>query len=326
MEKSAEEKKIFSEIKKDGYVPDLSVLICSFNRRDTLRRALKALFCQTLSPDCYEVVVVDDGSDDGTREMIESLNPPCQLRYIYQENQGRSVARTKLVENATGNFVLFVDDDIIADPHLLREHLTWILKYPKSTIRGRVNHVSDMENLKAPRFSWADISTAFFWTSNVSVKLEYLKKAGAFDPSFTEYGWEDLEMGVRLRKMGLSAKYNKNALVYHYKKTWNREDLRNMIRQSGSKGRTAVIFFQKHPSWRVRLATDIYAPRFWINNILKLFKPYFEKVAESAKDGRPFTWWQLICARRLCDFAYFDAIRQRLNDPDAEVPQRWKGA
>ena len=156
-----------------------------------------------------------------------------------QENQGRSVARTKLVKNAAGEYGLFVDDDIIADPDLLRQHLAWLMLYPRSTIRGRVNHVSDMENLENPRFTWADVSTAFFWTSNVSVKLEYLQKAGAFDRAFTEYGWEDLEMGVRLRKMGLSAKYNKKALVFHYKKIWEKSDLPTMLRQAGKIGRAS---------------------------------------------------------------------------------------
>ena len=58
---------------------------------------------------------------------------------------------------------------------------------------------------------------------------------------------------------------------------------------------------------------------------LKLFRSYFEKVARESKDG-PFTLWQLFCARRLCDFAYFKAVQETMKDPDIKAPPRWKGA
>jgi len=294
--------------------PEFSIQISSYNRKEILKRALEEIFRQDFPPDKFEIILVDDGSTDGTGEMVKSLNPPCHLEYIYQPNSGLATARNTGIRNARGRYILFIDDDILADPSLLNEHLKFHEKFPESVVRGWVNHVDDLENIRKPRFTWADISTAFFWTSNVSVARDDLLRAGLFDESFKEYGWEDLEIGLRLKKLGLRSIFNKNAVVYHFKKKWNRNDMEKLCLQSEAKGRTAVIFLKKHPTWRVKLATGIHTLRFLLNDLLYMRgmgEKFFRKVLENSNDNT-LEGFSRFAAQQLINFRYFDTIRKEL--------------
>ena len=85
----------------------VSVVIPSFNRSEVLQRALKSVYVQTRQPD--EVIVVDDGSTDSTREMLRDSFP--DVEYLYQSNQGVSSARNRGIERAKGNWIAFLDSD-----------------------------------------------------------------------------------------------------------------------------------------------------------------------------------------------------------------------
>jgi glycosyltransferase involved in cell wall biosynthesis len=292
----------------------VSVQICSRNRSDLLKRSLLALFNQDFPKEDYEIIVVDDGSEDGTSEMVKSLTGPCPLRLITQGHDGLSVGRNRGIKCAVGEYVLFIDDDIIADKRLIREHMRFHEKYPRSVVKGWVNHTSDLDSIKVPRFTMADISTAFFWTSNVSVAREYLLKVGLFDEDFREYGWEDLELGLRLKSLGLVSRYNKRAVVFHYKSKWKKTDIPRLIEQAKAKGRTAVIFLAKHPTLRVRMATGILGSRFMYNELLNWKGhgiEYCEKVI-AGQDDKELSGFPLLCARHLLSFYYFREIKKSL--------------
>lgn len=291
-----------------------SVQICSRNRKELLKRSLLALFNQKFPKDQYEIIVVDDGSEDGTSEMVRSLEAPCALHLITQGHDGLSIGRNRGIKSAVGEYVLFIDDDIIADENLVSEHLKYQRSYPGSVVKGWVNHTSDLER-KVPKFTIADFCTAFFWTSNVSVARKYLLEVGLFDEDFREYGWEDLELGLRLKKRGLVSRYNKRAIVFHYKGKWRKCDIPRLIEQSKAKGRTAVIFMAKHPTMRVRLATGIVAYRLILNDLLDLNGrgiEFCEKVIASQDDDKELSGLSLMCARNLVSFYYFKEIRKFL--------------
>ncbi len=296
----------------------VTVQICSRNRKDLLRRSLMALFNQDYPKDDYEIIVVDDGSEDGTSDMVKSLeeSAPCSLRLITQGHDGLSVGRNRGIKSANGEYIVFIDDDIIADKNLIREHLRSHENYPRSVIKGWVNHTSDLDSIKIPRFTLADISTAFFWTSNVSVARQYLLEAGLFDEDFREYGWEDLELGLRLRELGLVSRYNKHAIVFHYKSKWRKSDIPRLIEQARAKGRTAVIFMFKHPTPRVRMATGITASRMLMDDVLNKKNrgiQFCEKVI-ALQDDRELSGFPLLCAQQLIGFYYFKEIRKSLLD------------
>src|SRR5947209_6658963 len=102
----------------------VSIVIPTFNRRGLLRTTLEALARQTYPADQFEALVVSDGSSDGTDSMTESYarEAPYRLRLITQGNAGPSRARNRGVQEAIGDVVLFLDDDIESCPDLVGAH------------------------------------------------------------------------------------------------------------------------------------------------------------------------------------------------------------
>ena len=87
--------------------PRISICVPTYNRKDYLRETLDSIFAQTYKD--YEVVVVDDGSTDGTDKMLEQGD--YHVRYYRQENSGDAAARNKLIRLAQGEFITFIDSD-----------------------------------------------------------------------------------------------------------------------------------------------------------------------------------------------------------------------
>jgi GT2 family glycosyltransferase len=91
---------------------------------------------------------------------------------------------------------------------------------------------------------------------------------GRFDESFTEYGWEDIELGMRLRAIGTRAVFNRYALAFHYKPRPAGTNVAGIVRQVRAQARTAVQLRAKHPHWRVDLAIGATAPQRALGSLL----------------------------------------------------------
>lgn len=295
---------------------DLTVGLCSRNRKGVLEKVLLSLCDQTVSPDRYEVVLVDDGSTDGTGEMAEGLDLPYSLVYVHQPHSGLATARNTGIKNSSGRVMLYIDDDVLADPHLIEEHLKSHDEFEKCVVNGWVNHVTEPVRPPEPKFTMADISTSFFWTSNVSVKREHLLAAGLFDEDFKEYGWEDQELGLRLMALGLKARNNYKAVGYHVKRPPESTDVKGMLRQAEAKARTALLYIKKHPRLRSRFATGIHPPRLAVyrmstlGGVLEKFCRSQLKLDQGETSGGPLSPLQKWCARELATIHYFRTISQ----------------
>jgi GT2 family glycosyltransferase len=241
--------------------PRITVQLCTHNRRHLLARVLEALFRQDLDPSEYEIVLVDDGSNDGTYEdVLAHLSPPCAFYLVRQANRGLAAARNAGIARARGTIILFTDDDVLATPGLLRAHLAFHERHPRAICRGVAKNVASFNRLPPPVYSPLDYAGAYFWTTNVSVPLALVREAGLFDERFREYGWEDLELGFRLRRMGVPSIVARDAIVYHYKPPMQPRHFGPAARQARAQARTAVQFLQKHPHWRIALATGLLPP------------------------------------------------------------------
>jgi glycosyltransferase involved in cell wall biosynthesis len=291
----------------------ISLQICSYNRKDLLRKTLGSLSDQTFSLAEYEVIVVDDGSTDGTSEMLQEFKAPYDLILIRQEKSGLAAGRNKGIKKAEGDIILFIDDDVLADPNLIKEHFLFHERHPNSIVKGWVNHVEKAERPAKPKWTWKDFSTAAFWTSNVSVKKSDLLKAGLFDEDFKEYGWEDLELGLRLKQLGLATRYNPKAIGYHYKKKLKETDIPSLLKQAEAKGRTAVLFVKKQPVWRAKLSTGIHPARLALDAFLS--NPLFLKIYQNriSRNGKELNFWSKYCAQSLASAYYFKTIRKILS-------------
>jgi glycosyltransferase involved in cell wall biosynthesis len=120
----------------------ISVVICSYNRRDYIIEAMDSLYRQTLDRSLYEVIVVDNNSKDDTevlcREYI-STHPDGQFAYLSETRQGASYARNTGAEKARGEFLVFMDDDAVAEPGFLENIARFFEQHPDvSGLGGRI--------------------------------------------------------------------------------------------------------------------------------------------------------------------------------------------
>lgn len=295
-------------------VVNISVQICTHNRKQVLRAVLESLVDQTLPPDRFELVLVDDGCTDGTREMVEGLDLPYPVTYLRQDHSGLATARNTGLRASRGRIILYIDDDVLADPRLLEEHVVSHARHDRCVVNGWVNHVEEPRRPERREFQMADVSTSFFWTSNVSVQRRHLFEAGMFDEDFKEYGWEDQEVGLRLMALGLKARNNYRAVGYHVKRPPLRQDLERILAQSEAKGRTAVLYINKHPRLRTRMSTGIHPPRLAVDRVARLggwletlCRKRLERPGLGPEDElRGLDAW---CVRQLATLRYYDAIR-----------------
>jgi len=238
----------------------ISVIIPTFNKREILLRTLRSLWRQDLSTDDFEILVVDDGSTDGTQEALHKLSAPCSLRYYYQEHKGQVAAINLGIRKARGEFVFLTCADMIATKGLLKEHIRTHRRFPKTDIavvggvlyHPELNITPFMKYLMKAfdrHFALArikdkeDIDPDFFLTSNASAKREVLIDIGPCDEELS-YDVQDMDLGYRLKLKGCRLVYNENALCYHHHAT----DLRNYCQRQRIAGRGAALFASKHPS------------------------------------------------------------------------------
>jgi len=238
----------------------LSVIIPTYNREDTLKKCLKALFKQTYSKSDYEIIVIDDGSTDGTEATVKAIieESPVGLKYFKQENKGPAAARNVGIRNAEGEIILFIGDDIISDKSMLEEHIkSHENENENVAILGHIQWSPEMrltpflKYLEEQNIQFAysliknpgNLGYNYFYGSNISLKKTFLLKNGLFDESFPYAAYEDVELGYRLQKKGLIIKYNKNAIGYHYHPT----NLSKYCKRMEVVGTSMVIISKKHP-------------------------------------------------------------------------------
>ena len=230
-----------------------SVVIPTYNRLPILQKCLQAMEAQDFTQP-YEIVVVDDGSTDGTVEFLQSHRHEFpHLRLLLQSHEGAAIARNTGIDLATGDTIVFIDSDLVVTPIFLSAHAKALENSDRAFTYGLVINTSDFENPTSAKVKIQDISTAFFATGNVAIAKHWLIEAGKFDTSFRQYGWEDLELGVRLKSLGLKLIKCPAAIGYHWHPAFTIDQLPRLVDVEAQRGRMGVVFYQKHPTWQVRL-------------------------------------------------------------------------
>jgi len=291
-----------------------TIQICTYNRAHLLGRVLDACFEQTVCAPEYEIVLVNDGSTDETPAVIASAQAraTCPFTVVNQPNGGLAKARNSGLARSTGERIILIDDDVLPLPNFVEEHLRSHAAHPDAIVRGGAINVENFDDLPLPIWSLRNYSGNYFWTTNVSVPLAKLRAVGGFNESFAEYGWEDIDVGLRLRFAGVKAVVNRRAIVYHYKPPPRASDVEKMLRQARAQARTALQLANLHPHWRTYLATgDNPLARFlhrWTRGAGAARK--FRSQIGSSEDDRPLTGRELRAARRLAAEAYFEELER----------------
>ncbi len=240
--------------------PALSVVIATYNRGPILEKCLKALLGQTLAPEKYEIVVVDDGSTDDTPELVAGLRTEGPAwTYHPQANAGRSRARNVGIGLARGELVVFIDSDVVVVPTFLETHLRLHREADgrRVFVQGLSVDTDRFDDPLATPVTPRHVSAACFATNNVSVPRAYLVEVGGFDEGFVEYGWEDLELGLRLKQAGVEIVRTREARGFHWHPRFSLADLPGMRRIEEERGRMAAYFYRLHPTWEVRLMIQL---------------------------------------------------------------------
>ena len=251
-----------------------SVVIPTYNRKPILEKCLKAMENQALRSDGpvegYEIVLVDDGSTDGTVEWIQANADEFAHVALYEQNhEGAAIARNFGVQQAKGDTIIFIDSDLVVLDSFLQHHADALTRaYQQGNERvftyGRVVNTCNFERPTTEPFKVTDYSRAFFATGNVAIQKRWLLEAGLFDPQFTQYGWEDLELGVRLKNNGLSLIKCPEAVGYHWHPAFSVEELPELIDKEIQRARMGIVFYQKHPTLDVRLMIQM----TWLHRLL----------------------------------------------------------
>ncbi|HEY9626684.1 MAG TPA: glycosyltransferase [Coleofasciculaceae cyanobacterium] len=249
-----------------------SIVIPTYNRQPILEKCLKALEQQEflVDPIAYEVVVVDDGSTDGTVAWLQANPSFPHVQLFKQDHQGAAAARNLGVEKAKGDMIIFIDSDLVVTEVFLQSHVNALLAGEKELgsdrlfTYGSVINTCNFADPTSEPFKITDYSRAYFATGNVAIARKWLEQAGLFDTGFQLYGWEDLELGVRLKKLGLKLIKCPEAVGYHWHPPFSLDQIDRLIDQEIQRGRMGVLFYQKHPTWNVRLMIQM----TWLHRIL----------------------------------------------------------
>lgn len=252
-----------------------SVVIPTYNRLPILQKCLRALELQELGDQTpitgYEIVLVDDGSTDGTLAWLNAHKEEFpHLRSFEQDHAGPAAARNLGVEKARGDTIIFIDSDLVVLSNFLQAHTDGLmqgrenLKSDCCFTYGAVINTCNFENPTTEPYKITDFSAAFFATGNVAIPKYWLEKAGLFDTRFQLYGWEDLELGVRLKNLGLKLIKCPEAVGYHWHPAFSLQQIDKLIDQEIQRGKMGVVFYQKHPTWEVKMMIQM----TWLHRLL----------------------------------------------------------
>jgi GT2 family glycosyltransferase len=232
-----------------------SVIIPTYNRVDRLRRVLDAFAAQTLGSTHFEVIVVSDGSTDGTDEFLRHAITPFRLVVIARPNAGPASARNAGVRRATGPLLLFIDDDVVPQPQLVEQHLvTHARAGAEAVVIGPMLTPPDHHPSAFVQWEQAMLYKQYdammqgryeathrqFYTGNASVGRDFFLATGGFDERFRRA--EDVELAYRLHNSGATFIFDPRAVGFHYAE----RSFSSWIDNATAYGRNDVLFDRYH--------------------------------------------------------------------------------
>jgi GT2 family glycosyltransferase len=303
---------------------EVSIVIPTHQRLEVLRRALASLDQQTAPAGSYEVIVAVDRSSDGTSEMLRELRTSYPLRAVQAPSPGRAAACNAGVAAAAGDVLLLLDDDMEVTPGLVANHrrhhppgsrvcvLGPVPVQARDHRRDAAAYVTAKFNAHLERLAEPDheFSVRDFYTGNASLRLEIMREVGGFDESFTVYGNEDVELAVRLRRAGVTLRFDPDAVA---NQTYDKS-LGALLRDTRAKGATTVRLARLHPevfaSLRLAQPEDASAPwlaaRALLLRLARAAPPTVTGVFALARPlERAGLWRRPLFYRAVLDYAFW---------------------
>jgi GT2 family glycosyltransferase len=197
-----------------------------------LFKCLEAISNQTFSLDRIEVFVCDDGSGDDTATIVQGFEAPFRLIYLRQRNRGPAAARNMGIRQATGEYLLILNDDAILEPNALELHYRSQQenKNRKVAVLGRFSFPATLTERSVFGYILEHTDALFyynrmkdgeiynfdhFYTCNISIRRDAVLEVGLFDEDFTGPAAEDIELGYRLEQKGYGVLFVAQIVAWH---------------------------------------------------------------------------------------------------------------
>jgi len=275
-----------------------SVILPAYNNISTIERLLNSLRNQSMSLDEFEIIAVDGGSTDGTREYLESINFEGSFKLIKQEkNLGIGSARNRGINAAKSKILLFIDCDMEVEKEWVETHTVPIEDDRWDGAVGNVRHGAKVRTkfiqyLDRPRRGakgykkkqQLDHSHFQYW--NTSIRKELLTQVGGFDEKIEFWGGEELELMVRVENRGkVNLQYNADAKAIHHQDR-NLEKTCDLLENFGAK--VVPYLVEKHPfladEFRTRYLENLPSRKALM---ISLFNPIFFRMVRTVYKFMP---------------------------------------
>lgn len=238
----------------EAHLPFVSVIIPTYNRKESLLRTLDSLARQTYPAERFEVIVVDDGGSDGT-EMIAQQSFPFALCYIRQQNQGAATARNRGAAEARGEILIFLDDDITVAPQFISAFQSELAHAAPTVAVGALRPPAwpdkrvfrDVYAQRTATRADPDIGFTDCLSGIFAVKREDFYRIGAMQDVAGDgrTAWGDVDFGYRAHRLGYRFRRALDAIGYHDDRAIH--DLTTYCRVQERASQQAVQLFRKYP-------------------------------------------------------------------------------
>jgi glycosyltransferase involved in cell wall biosynthesis len=262
---------------------NVSIIIPTYNRSKILIKTLKALENQSYPKSNYEVVIVDDGSTDDTNLQVKifQFKSDLKIRYFRLNHISACHARNIAIINAKYDLILSIDDDIIATPNFIDEHVQYhkdynlkkdivVLGYitwpPECKVSSFMSYIIE----KGPLYGYAlikdefDVPFSYLYGANFSIDKTVLLENGMLDEKLPNF-FRDTELGYQLKKRGFKIILNKKAVAYHCHPI----TISSFMKRQKLVGFYAVLFYLKYPELKDFLVPSNKNDHFWRDLVFK---------------------------------------------------------
>ncbi|PIR76109.1 MAG: hypothetical protein COU32_03795, partial [Candidatus Magasanikbacteria bacterium CG10_big_fil_rev_8_21_14_0_10_42_10] len=209
---------------------NFSIVVCTYNRLEYLKKCIAAL--RDIQFSTFEIIIVNDGSVDGTKQFLDTLEDEKITVIHHQSNQGLSASRNTGIAHTTFDFIAFTDDDCEVDKQWLTELSKGFSHSNIGFVIGQTFYISIHYKGYFPERLVSNPNAKWPMGCNIAYQKKVFETCGGFDTFFFRYNNEDSEMAIRVVSHGFLYTRASDAIVYHQAMDWTPASLLRSTRNA----------------------------------------------------------------------------------------------
>lgn len=200
-----------------------SIIVCTYNREEYLKKCIASLL--EIDYPVFDIIIVNDGSTDGTKFFLDTINNNKITIIHHEHNQGLSIARNSGIKRTAHDFIAFTDDDCIVDKNWLKELSEGFSNNEIGLVIGQIFYINKNYKGYFPERIVSNLNAKWPMGANVAYRKSIFVTCGDFNNFFFKYNNEDSEMAIRVIDKGFLFNRSTNAAVYHQAMDWSVKSL-----------------------------------------------------------------------------------------------------